>query len=108
MSIAPFEVVICPIGWGKSDVVRKEATELYNSLLEAGVEVILDDRDTRPGVMFSEWELIGVPIRVTIGDRGLANDEVEVQLRSAAEAEKVKVADLNAYVLNLYQNLKNQ
>lgn len=108
MSIAPFEVVICPIGWGKSDVVRKEATELYNSLLEAGVEVMLDDRDTRPGVMFSEWELIGVPIRVTIGDRGLANDEVEVQLRSAAEAEKVKVADLNTYVLNLYQNLKNQ
>ena len=108
MSIAPFEVVICPIGWGKSEVVRKEATELYNSLLEAGVEVMLDDRDTRPGVMFSEWELIGVPIRVTIGDRGLANDEVEVQLRSAAEAEKVKVADLNAYVLNLYQNLKNQ
>ncbi|CAM5187479.1 proline--tRNA ligase [Oligella ureolytica] len=108
MSIAPFEVVICPIGWGKSEVVRKEATELYNSLLEAGVEVMLDDRDTRPGVMFSEWELIGVPIRVTIGDRGLANDEVEVQLRSAAETEKVKVADLNAYVLNLYQNLKNQ
>ncbi len=108
MSIAPFEVVICPIGWGKSEVVRKEATELYNSLLEAGVEVMLDDRDTRPGVMFSEWELIGVPIRVTIGDRGLANDEVEVQLRSAAETEKVKVADLNTYVLNLYQNLKNQ
>lgn len=108
ISIAPFEVVICPIGWGKSEAVRKEATELYNSLLEAGVEVVLDDRDTRPGVMFSEWELIGVPIRVTIGDRGLTNDEVEVQLRSAAESEKVKVADLNTYVLNLYQNLKNQ
>lgn len=108
ISIAPFEVVICPIGWGKSEAVRKEATELYNSLLEAGVEVVLDDRDTRPGVMFSEWELIGVPIRVTIGDRGLTNDEIEVQLRSAAESEKIKIADLNTYVLNLYQNLKNQ
>lgn len=108
ISIAPFEVVICPIGWGKSEAVRTEATELYNSLLEAGVEVVLDDRDNRPGVMFSEWELIGVPIRVTIGDRGLANGEVEVQLRSATESEKVNVADLNTYVLNLYQNLKNQ
>ncbi len=108
ISIAPFEVVICPIGWGKSEAVRTEATELYRSLLAAGVEVVLDDRDNRPGVMFSEWELIGVPIRVTIGDRGLANGEVEVQLRSAAESEKVNIADLNTYVLTLYQNLKNQ
>lgn len=108
INIAPFEVVICPIGWGKSEAVRKEATELYNSLLEAGVEVVLDDRDSRPGVMFSEWELIGVPIRVTIGDRGLANNEAEVQLRSASESEKVNVTDLNTYVLGLYQTLKNQ
>ena len=86
----------------------KAAEQQLPRLKAQGVDVILDDRDARPGVMFSEWELIGVPIRVTIGDRGLANDEVEVQLRSAAEAEKVKVADLNAYVLNLYQNLKNQ
>lgn len=108
ISIAPFEVVICPIGWGKSEAVREEATKLYNSLLEAGVEVILDDRDARPGVMFSEWELIGVPIRVTIGDRGLANQEVEVQTRSAPESQKVNVNDLNTYVLSLYQSLKNK
>ncbi|WP_432786362.1 Proline--tRNA ligase [Oligella sp. MSHR50489EDL] len=108
ISIAPFEVVICPIGWGKSEAVREEATKLYNSLLEAGVEVILDDRDARPGVMFSEWELIGVPIRVTIGDRGLANQEVEVQIRSAPESQKVNVNDLNTYVLSLYQSLKNK
>lgn len=108
INIAPYEVVICPIGWGKSEAVRQEATNLYNTLLEAGVEVILDDRDARPGVMFSEWELIGIPIRVTIGDRGLANDEVEVQLRSTSESEKVKVTDLNTYVLTLYQKLKDQ
>ena len=108
ISMAPFEVVICPIGWGKSEAVRTKATELYNALLKAGVDVVLDDRDSRPGVMFSEWELIGVPIRVTIGDRGLANEEVEVQLRAAAASEKVSVTDLNAYVLNLYQQLKNQ
>ncbi|NLP32018.1 MAG: proline--tRNA ligase [Oligella ureolytica] len=108
ISMAPFEVVICPIGWGKSEAVRTKATELYNALLKAGVDVVLDDRDSRTGVMFSEWELIGVPIRVTIGDRGLANEEVEVQLRAAAASEKVSVTDLNAYVLNLYQQLKNQ
>lgn len=108
ISIAPFEIVICPIGWGKSEAVREEATKLYNTLLEAGVDVILDDRDARPGVMFSEWELIGVPIRVTIGDRGLANQEAEVQARSASESKKVNLTDLNAYVLELYQNLKNQ
>ena len=108
ISMAPFEVVICPIGWGKSEAVRTKATELYNALLKAGVDVVLDDRDIRTGVMFSEWELIGVPIRVTIGDRGLANEEVEVQLRAAAASEKVSVTDLNAYVLNLYQQLKNQ
>ena len=108
ISMAPFEVVICPIGWGKSEAVRTKATELYNALLKAGVDVVLDDRDSRTGVMFSEWELIGVPIRVTIGDRGLANEEVEVQLRAAAASEKVSITDLNAYVLNLYQQLKNQ
>lgn len=108
MSLAPFEVVICPIGWGKSEAVREAATNLYNSLLEAGVEVILDDRDARPGVMLSEWELIGIPIRVTIGDRGLANEEVEVQVRSTSESENVKLANLNAYVLDLYNKLKNQ
>ena len=108
ISMAPFEVVICPIGWGKSEAVRTKATELYNALLKAGVDVVLDDRDSRTGVMFSEWELIGVPIRVTIGDRGLANEEVVVQLRAAAASDKVSVTDINAYVLNLYQQLKNQ
>lgn len=108
ISMAPFEAVICPIGWSKSEAVRDTATQLYEALQAAGVEVILDDRDARPGVMFSEWELIGVPIRVTIGERGLANDEVEVQLRSDAESTKVKLADLNAYLLSLYQTLKNQ
>ena len=64
-AIAPFEVVICPVGWGKSETVRDTATKLYESLLARGVDVILDDRDARPGVMFAEWELIGAPLRVT-------------------------------------------
>src|SRR5690606_27508072 len=69
--IAPFEVVICTMGWNKSETVRNEAGKLYEQLQQMGVDVILDDRDIRPGVMFADWELIGVPLRVTIGDRGL-------------------------------------
>jgi prolyl-tRNA synthetase len=80
-SIAPFEVVICPVGWGKSDAVRDAATQLYQTLEADGVDVLLDDRDERPGVMFADWELIGVPLRVTIGDRGLKNQEIELTTR---------------------------
>jgi prolyl-tRNA synthetase len=80
-AIAPFEVVICPVGWGKSDQVRQAANQLYQSLTADGVDVLLDDRDERPGVMFADWELIGVPLRVTIGERGLKNQEIEITLR---------------------------
>jgi prolyl-tRNA synthetase len=92
-TMAPFEVVICAIGWGKSQAVREAATALYESLLSAGVDVILDDRDSRPGVMFAEWELIGVPVRVTIGDRGLANGQVELLKRRNTEASFVDLVN---------------
>ena len=92
-AMAPFEVVICGIGWGKSQAVRDAATELYESLLANGVDVILDDRDMRPGVMFAEWELIGVPVRVTVGDRGLANGQVELLKRRETEAHLVNLTD---------------
>lgn len=97
-SIAPFAVVICPVGWGKSEAVRTEATKLYNTLLAAGIDVILDDRDERPGVMFADWELIGVPHRVTIGERGLKEGMVEFQHRRDAEAAKVPLADIAGLV----------
>jgi len=89
--IAPFEVVICPVGWGKSATVRDTALQLYETLRQRGVDVILDDRDQRPGVMFAEWELIGVPLRVTVGERGLADGVVELQARREAEAGRVAV-----------------
>ena len=89
MPMAPFEVVICPIGWSKSEEVSQQATELHNFLQEQGIDVILDDRDARPGVMFSEWELIGVPIRVTVGERGLKDGIVEVQARRESESTKL-------------------
>src|SRR5690606_19816684 len=83
---SPFDIVICPVGWGKSEAVREAATALYESLRAQGIDAILDDRDLRPGSMFADWELIGVPWRVTVGDRGLKDGVVEVQNRRDSQA----------------------
>ena len=88
--------MICPVGWGKSEAVREAATELYEELVVAGIDVMLDDRDERPGVMFADWELIGVPHRITIGDRGLKEGMVEYQHRRDKEATKVPLAEIAA------------
>ena len=80
-SIAPFEVVITPLGYLRSENVRSAAIALYDQLMAAGIDVILDDRDERPGAMFADWELIGVPLRVTIGERGLKDGQVELTVR---------------------------
>lgn len=97
-AIAPFEVVICPVGWAKSEEVRERATALYETLLADGVDVILDDRNERPGVMFADWELIGVPHRVTIGERGLKEGVTEYQARHEAESTKVPADALAGFV----------
>lgn len=93
-ALAPFEVVICPIGFTKSEAVRQAAEALYASLKGQGVDVILDDRDARPGIMFADWELIGVPLRVTIGDRGLKEGMVELQARRDEASTQVPAADI--------------
>ena len=98
-AIAPFEVVVCPVGWGKSQAVRDEAQKLYDALVATGVDAILDDRDERPGVMFADWELIGVPHRVTIGDRGLKEGVIEYQGRRDAEAAKLPAGEVLGHVL---------
>lgn len=97
-SIAPFEVVVCGLGWGKSEAVRQKATDIYETLKATGYDVILDDRDLRPGVMFAEWELIGVPLRITVGDRGLVNGQVELLERHESTPELVDLADVQARV----------
>ena len=97
-AIAPFTVVVCPIGMDRSEAVKVEAERIYSELLTAGVDVILDDRGERPGAMFADWELIGVPHRITIGDKGLKEGMVEYQHRRDAEASKVAVADVLAHV----------
>ena len=98
-AIAPFTVVICPIGMDRSAEVKLAAENLYAQLLGAGVDVLLDDRGERPGAMFADWELIGVPHRVTLGDRGLKEGNVEYQHRRDAAATAVPLAQTLAFVL---------
>ncbi|MBA4262693.1 MAG: proline--tRNA ligase, partial [Comamonadaceae bacterium] len=97
-AIAPFTVVVCPVGADRSEAVKAAADELYAGLLAAGVDVMLDDRGERPGAMFADWELIGVPHRVTIGDRGLKEGMVEYQHRRDAAATKVLANEALAFV----------
>jgi prolyl-tRNA synthetase len=92
-SIAPFELVITPIGYRKSADVRAVADRLYEQLRDAGVDVLLDDRDERPGVMFAEMELIGIPRRVTIGERGLKDGKLELLDRRTLETSTLTAAD---------------
>jgi prolyl-tRNA synthetase len=92
-ALAPFEVVICGVGWGKSEEVRNACEAIYASLKAQGVDVILDDRDLRPGIMFAEWELIGPPVKITVGDRGLKDGVVELLGRTESEATRVALAD---------------
>lgn len=98
-AIAPFEAVICAVGWGKSEAVRAEATRLYEALLAAGVDIILDDRDERPGAMFADWELIGIPHRITVGERGLKEGVIEYLTRSGGEALKFSTENAVAGLL---------
>jgi prolyl-tRNA synthetase len=91
--IAPFQVVVIPIGYAKSAAVRETADALYAQLSRDGFEVLLDDRDERPGVLFADAELIGIPYRVVIGERGLKEGVVEYQARRDKEPRKVSLDD---------------
>jgi len=91
--LAPFHVALIPIGYGKNAAVREAADSIYRVLTEAGVEVLLDDRDERPGVMFADMELIGVPHRMVVGERGLKENVIEYQGRRDHQSRKVPLAD---------------
>jgi len=97
-TLAPFEVVLCPMGYDRSEAVKAEIDKLYDALVAAGVDVILDDRGERPGAMFADWELIGVPHRIVIGDRGLKDGQVEYQGRRETAATPVPLADALAFI----------
>ncbi len=100
-AIAPFEVVICPVGLDRSEAVRSASLALYAELREAGIDVILDDRGERPGAMFADWELIGVPLRITVGERGLKEGRVELQGRRDTEPRLLAPAEVRAALAGL-------
>nr|WP_315465338.1 proline--tRNA ligase [uncultured Rhodoferax sp.] len=102
-ALAPFTVVLCPINPDRFPDVKAAADKLYEELLAAGVDVILDDRNERPGAMFADWELIGVPHRVNIGDRGLKEGVVEYQHRRESAATSVPMADVASLLLSRLQ-----
>ncbi len=97
-AIAPFTVVVCPIGAHRSEAVRQEAQALHDALQALGVDVMLDDRDERPGAMFADWELIGVPHRVVISERGLKEGQLEYQHRRDSAATKVPADGVLAFL----------
>ena len=97
-TIAPFAVALCPIGYDRNAEVRSTAERLYEELAAAGLDVVLDDRGERPGAMFADWELIGVPHRVVISDRGLKDGKLEYQGRRDAQATPVAVAEVVAFL----------
>ena len=99
ISMAPFEVVICPMNYDKSEAVKATADQLHEQLLTAGIDVVLDDRGERPGAMFADWELIGAPFRVVIGERGLADSLVEFKGRTDAESQNIPIAEIKDKVI---------
>jgi prolyl-tRNA synthetase len=97
-AIAPFTVALCPIGYDRSDAVRGAAGALYEQLAGLGIDVVLDDRGERPGAMFADWELIGIPQRVVISERGLKEGQLEVQGRRDAQASSVPLAEVASFL----------
>lgn len=100
-AMAPFEVAIAAIGFDRSEEVRNAALKLYDELTNAGIDVLLDDRGERPGVMFADLELVGIPYRITIGERGLKEQQVEFQGRTDKEAQSVALHEIVARVKNI-------
>jgi prolyl-tRNA synthetase len=101
--IAPFAVVICPIGYERNAEVRAAADRLHDELGGLGLDVMLDDRGERPGAMFADWELVGVPCRVVISERGLKDGQVEVQGRRDSAPAKLPLADVAAQLRSRQQ-----
>ena len=101
LPMAPFQVAIAPIGYRKNAEIKKVADQLYGELQVAGIDVLLDDRDERPGVMFADLELIGVPHRVTIGDRGLKDGKIEYQSRTDKAAATIDLQNAAGHLISL-------
>jgi prolyl-tRNA synthetase len=95
------------MNYDRSELVKATADQLHDELLKAGIDVILDDRGERPGAMFADWELIGAPFRVVIGDRGLVDSVVEFKGRTDEDSQNVALANIKAKVITAVQAAKN-
>ena len=100
-AIAPFHIALVPIGYRKSDKVRETIDQLYSELVQAGFDVLLDDRDERPGVIFADMDLIGIPHRVVLGDKGLAKGVAEYKGRRDAAPREIPLAQVVAELTGL-------
>ena len=92
--IAPFRVALLPMNLHKSELVREAVEKLYDAFTKHGIEVLLDDRNVRPGVMFADMELVGIPHRVVVGERGLANGTVEYKNRRDGSSREIALEEL--------------
>lgn len=99
-AIAPFEVVLCPMAYDRSEMVKARTDALYDALQKVGIDVVLDDRGERPGVMFADWELIGVPHRIVIGERGLKEGNLEYLGRRDVSATAVTADEMLVFIQN--------
>jgi len=97
-SMAPFQLAIVPIGLNRSELVKETVEKLYTELMASGIEVLLDDRDERPGVMFADLELIGIPHRIVIGERGLKDGNVEYQGRRDEKATAIPLQNIVSHI----------
>ncbi|MCU0934141.1 MAG: proline--tRNA ligase [Thiobacillaceae bacterium] len=106
-SMAPFELAIVPLGLKRSDAVREAAEALYNQMVSEGIDVVLDDRDERPGVMFADMELIGVPHRVVVSERGLKEGVLEYQGRTEGSGTKIAQTDAVEFIVGRVKACRN-
>jgi prolyl-tRNA synthetase len=107
IAIAPFEAIVTPVNQDDADVVRV-SQEIYGKLMEAGIEVLLDDRDLRGGIKFKDADLIGIPIRITVGKKSVVEGNVEVKLRAEPQSEKVAIDQAPQKVVELINSLKER
>jgi len=96
--VAPFQLVITPIGYKKSEQVKAVCDDLYQQFTKLGLEVLLDDRNERPGILFADADLLGIPHRIVIGEKSLANGEIEYKSRSAESSEQVDQANIVEFI----------
>ena len=104
-SLAPFQLVICPLNYHKSETVRQAADKLYLDCLNQGIDVLLDDRPLRPGVMFSDMELIGAPHRIVVSERGLRSGQFEYKGRRDDETQNIPMANLSHFIQTLFSSI---